>query len=322
MNNPLISIIVPVYNGEAYLARCLDSLLGQTYTPIEILVVNDGSQDRTAEILSQYEQYPQIKVFYQENKGVSQARNLALKNFNGDFVCFVDSDDYVTPTYCEKLYKALIENNTDISICKYTFIDTKGKEIPFIESNNTHICTSLEALSLLLEDSLIKSYPWGKLFNRELFKNLSFPKDRIAFEDYALLFLLFEKARTVVIIDDSLYNYVHYENSLSHQMDEEKSFHFFLGIMEMYDFACQYREKLPNWNRIVEKTAKQSLFAIKRFYLFSRKPNESIKQVMKERLAIFYSNESKRIPIKYKWKLFSFLNLPFLYNTYIQFKKK
>ena len=86
-----------------------------------------------------------------------------------------------------------------------------------------------------------------------------------------------------MIINDSLYNYVHYENSLSHQMDEEKSFHFFLGIMEMYDFACQYREKLPNWNRIVEKTAKQSLFAIKRFYLFSRKPNESIKQVMKER---------------------------------------
>ena len=71
MNNPLISIIVPVYNGETYLARCLDSLLDQTYATIEILVVNDGSQDRTAEILSQYEQYPQIKVFYQENKGLS-----------------------------------------------------------------------------------------------------------------------------------------------------------------------------------------------------------------------------------------------------------
>ncbi|MFC2268522.1 MAG: glycosyltransferase family 2 protein, partial [Capnocytophaga gingivalis] len=117
MNNPLISIIVPVYNGETYLARCLDSLLDQTYAPIEILVVNDGSQDRTAEILSQYEQYPQIKVFYQENKGLSGARNLGLKHFEGDFVCFVDSDDYVTPTYCEELYKALIDNNADISVC-------------------------------------------------------------------------------------------------------------------------------------------------------------------------------------------------------------
>ncbi|WP_314916763.1 glycosyltransferase family 2 protein [Capnocytophaga gingivalis] len=322
MNNPLISIIVPVYNGETYLARCLDSLLDQTYAPIEILVVNDGSQDRTTEILSQYEQYPQIKVFYQENKGVSQARNLALKNFNGDFVCFVDSDDYVTPTYCEKLYQALIKNNTDISICKYTFIEEEGKEVSFIESDNTYTYTSLEALSLLLEDTLIKSYPWGKLFNRKLFQNLSFPKDRIAFEDYALLFRLFEKAKAVVIINDSLYNYVHYENSLSHQMDEEKSFHFFLGIMEMYDFACQYREKLPNWNRIVEKTAKQSLFAIKRFYLFSKKTNKSIEQIMRERLTAFYSNEYKKIPFKYRWKIFSFLKLPFLYNTYIQFKKR
>lgn len=90
----------------------------------------------------------------------------------------------------------------------------------------------------------------------------------------------------------------------------------------MYDFACQYREKLPNWNRIVEKTAKQSLFAIKRFYLFSKKTNKSIEQIMRERLTAFYSNEYKKIPFKYRWKIFSFLKLPFLYNTYIQFKKR
>ena len=92
--------------------------------------------------------------------------------------------------------------------------------------------------------------------------------------------------------------------------------------MEMYDFACQYKEKLPNWNRIVEKTAKQSLFAIKRFYLFSKEVEKSIEQVMKERLTSFYSNEYKKILFKYRWKIFSFLKLPFLYNTYIQFKKR
>ena len=307
MNNPLISIIVPVYNGEAYLARCLDSLLAQTYSPIEILVVNDGSQDRTAEILSQYEQYPQIKVFYQENKGLSGARNLGLKHFEGDFVCFVDSDDYVTPTYCEKLYKALI--------------DTKGKEIPQVNDKKVQLFSHIEALALLLEDGQLKSYAWGKLFKKELLENFSFPLGRI-FEDYASMFFLFDKATKVVTINNCLYNYIQYSNSLSNKKGGEKFFHFFLGVMEMYDFAYQYKEKLPNWNRIVEKTAKQSLFAIKRFYLFSKEVEKSIEQVMKERLTSFYSNEYKKIPFKYRWKIFSFLKLPFLYNTYIQFKKR
>ena len=321
MNNPLISIIVPVYNGEDYLARCLDSLLAQTYAPIEILMVNDGSQDRTAEILSQYEQYPQIKVFYQENKGLSGARNLGLKHFEGDFVCFVDSDDYVTPTYCEELYKALIDNNADISVCQYTLIDTKGKEIPQVNDKKVQLFSHIEALALLLEDGQLKSYAWGKLFKKELLENFSFPLGRI-FEDYASMFFLFDKATKVVTINNCLYNYIQYSNSLSNKKGGEKFFHFFLGVMEMYDFAYQYKEKLPNWNRIVEKTAKQSLFAIKRFYLFSKEVEKSIEQVMKERLTSFYSNEYKKIPFKYRWKIFSFLKLPFLYNTYIQFKKR
>ena len=285
MNNPLISIIVPVYNGETYLARCLDSLLDQTYAPIEILVVNDGSQDRTAEILSQYEQYPQIKVFYQENKGLSGARNLGLKHFEGDFVCFVDSDDYVTPTYCEELYKALIDNNADISVCQYTLIDTKGKEIPQVNDKKVQLFSHIEALALLLEDGQLKSYAWGKLFKKELLENFSFPMGRI-FEDYASMFFLFDKATKVVMINNCLYNYIQYPNSLSNKKGGEKFFH------------------------------------ITRFYLFSKEVEKSIEQVMKERLTSFYSNEYKKIPFKYRWKIFSFLKLPFLYNTYIQFKKR
>ena len=172
-----------------------------------------------------------------------------------------------------------------------------------------------------MEDGQLKSYAWGKLFKKELLENFSFPLGRI-FEDYASMFFLFDKATKVVTINNCLYNYIQYPNSLSNKKGGEKFFHFFLGVMEMYDFACQYKEKLPNWNRIVEKTAKQSLFAIKRFYLFSKEVEKSIEQVMKERLTSFYSNEYKKILFKYRWKIFSFLKLPFLYNTYIQFKKR
>lgn len=117
----IISIIVPIYNMEMYIERCLHSLLTQTFKRIEIIAVNDGSTDQTGDILSKYqEKDKRLKVFYQENKGVSQARNFGLKHAEGEYIGFVDPDDWVHQDMYEALYEALQREQADIAMCRYT----------------------------------------------------------------------------------------------------------------------------------------------------------------------------------------------------------
>ena len=122
--SPLISVILPIYNMEPYLARCLDSILGNTYQNLEILCVDDGSKDRSLEILQRYaEKDYRIVVIAKENGGVSSARNAGLDRMTGDFVCFVDPDDFVHPQFFELLMKAQEKGNADLTVCGFDEID-------------------------------------------------------------------------------------------------------------------------------------------------------------------------------------------------------
>ncbi|HCR44446.1 MAG TPA: glycosyl transferase family 2, partial [Ruminococcaceae bacterium] len=117
---PMISVIIPVYNVEKYVGKCLSSLVEQTYRDFEVIAVNDGSTDNSLDILRHFEaRYGFIKVINQENRGMSQSRNRALKEARGKYIALVDSDDYVAPTYLEELYSACAENDADISCCYY-----------------------------------------------------------------------------------------------------------------------------------------------------------------------------------------------------------
>lgn len=119
MDNELISIIVPVYNVEKYIAKCLDSLVNQTYLNIEILLIDDGSTDKSLSICKKYAAVDsRIKLFSKENGGVSSARNLGLLHVQGEYVVFVDSDDFVSPKYCEHLYQLTISTKFRVSFCK------------------------------------------------------------------------------------------------------------------------------------------------------------------------------------------------------------
>lgn len=134
-----ISVIVPVYNTEKYLDKCIKSILKQTFREFEILVVDDGSQDGSAQIIRSYEQrYPElIRAFFQENRGQSSARNLALRNAQGEYISFIDSDDFIGPDFLKQLYETAKRNSSDMVICNYTKVSENGEPIKKFDVNFT-----------------------------------------------------------------------------------------------------------------------------------------------------------------------------------------
>lgn len=206
MNGPLISIIVPVYKVELYLEKCIKSILDQTYKNLEILLVDDGSPDRSGILCDDWAKVDsRIKVIHQENKGASAARNAALRVATGDYIGFVDSDDYVAPEMYEVLLNTIIQSGKKISCCgAYRAIDNKGLE-PFSGvkiSGVLDIDTALDKLFYWDLDTAV----WSKLFERSIWKNVFFPEGEIN-EEFSILIPLFVKSGGVACTNQRLYYY-------------------------------------------------------------------------------------------------------------------
>ena len=202
-NNPKVSIIVPVYNVEKYLKKCLDSLINQTLKEIEIIIVNDGSPDNSQKIIDDYkEKYPQkIASFIKENGGQGEARNYGLKKSHGEFIGYVDSDDYVELDMYEKLYNKAIQNNSDIVICgSYNILENGHKTIDLEESYVNDI--QINAL-------LGKKAVWNKIYRRELLleNNLSF-RCKLWYEDFDFTIKTLSKTKNISYVNEPLYNYL------------------------------------------------------------------------------------------------------------------
>lgn len=204
-----VSVIVPVYNVEKYLRTCMESLVTQTLEDIEIIVVNDGSSDNSQAILEEYEQrYPQkIMVYKIENHGVSYARNYGARYAEGEYLLFVDSDDYIEPTMCQKLYEKAIRDGNDLVICGYNNVyemepgDKKRKFDVYTPVNQNF---SLEECPYEMLN--ISPFPWDKLIKRELFLQLFFPEG-LRFEDLEFVLKVLCLAGNIGIVKEALYNY-------------------------------------------------------------------------------------------------------------------
>lgn len=216
MDNILISVIVPVYNLEKYLARCLDSLLCQTYKNIEIVVINDGSADNSKSIIDEYAlKYNNIIAIHCENGGVSSARNKGIDNATGDFIGFVDGDDTVEPNMFEILASNATRCNADISHCGYKQIKPNGEEVLFYGTDKIVEQNNEKGLFDLINGEYIEPGLCNKIFRRELFENLRFDTNLKNNEDLLLNVQLFNKAQLSVFEDKALYNYLLRENSAS-----------------------------------------------------------------------------------------------------------
>jgi glycosyltransferase involved in cell wall biosynthesis len=210
MNEYKVSIIVPVYNVEKYLTQCMESLVNQTLKDIEIIVVNDGSPDNSIKILEQYEKkYPDmIKVFTTENQGVSHARNYGLDRAKGEYIMFVDSDDFVELDMAEKLYTKAYTDQNDLVMCaRFNVYEVEGKaelkrKIMNIFSMNQNFRMSERKFELVHASP----FPWDKLFKRSLLSGIRFPEG-IRFEDLVVAFEAAVMAENIGIVPEPLYNY-------------------------------------------------------------------------------------------------------------------
>ena len=202
---PIISIVVPIYNQEKYLEKCINSLLVQTYTELEIILVDDGSTDKSGAICDVFAQKDsRIKVIHKEN--------------GGEYIGFVDSDDYVAENIYEKMYNVLAENNADMVVCNCALIDSNNqlieeKKYQFIDQ----ICSGMEIINgkFITEESyFLTVVAWNKLLRKEIFSVLRYPRGRYH-EDEFIFHELYSQAARVICIDDKLYFYRQAEGTIT-----------------------------------------------------------------------------------------------------------
>lgn len=219
----MISIIIPIYNAERYLKKCLDSVLSQTYKDLEIVLVNDGSTDGSVMICREYEEKDARIVFIsKENEGQGKARNIGLEKCRGEYVVFVDSDDWIHPEMLEKLCRSLEDWNSNIAICNYyrTKLDSE-RETYLVEEKlgrEGGICLGDEITENKKALAGLSTYPWGKIYRKSLFleNNLFFPSH--FYEDAALIPLLYAKADRLSFVCDGLYYYRNRSGSTVNQV--------------------------------------------------------------------------------------------------------
>ena len=223
----MISVIVPIYNVEPYLKKCLDSLAAQTFHDVEFILVDDGSTDRSGQIADEYLD-SRFKVFHTENRGLSAARNYGIDNSDGEWIMFLDGDDFVSPEFCEIPYRHAILNNADIvifrayNVKKQTIKKTSKKNWPNgIQNAETAVDCG-------------RNVVWNKLYNRRLFDAIRFPSGRAA-EDTATTYKLIYEANRIVFIENYLYYYIIRGNSLSHSKIKNSYVDVFLFAYERFE---------------------------------------------------------------------------------------
>ena len=229
MENELISIIVPIYNVENYLRMCLDSIQNQTYKNFECLLINDGSPDNSAEICREYAaKDSRFRYFEKENGGVSSARNLGMKCANGDYITFVDPDDWLDPDYLEILYLKMMEYDADVAIATYKKYSVSDRCYYFHVLDQDYYEKIYTGDELLAELPYRESFDstfnvsWGKLFKRSLLYSLVFNEQRVMGEDLEFNFKVFLRLNKCLYIHKPLYNLRRHDSSACARMLTDK----------------------------------------------------------------------------------------------------
>ena len=275
---PKVSIIVPVYNVEAYLEKCLDSLVNQTLKDIEIIIVNDGSPDNSQKIIDEYQsKYKNIKSYQKTNGGLSDARNYGIKKATGKYIAFLDSDDYVTTDMYEKMYQKAISGNYDMVVCDLNYV-YEDKIVPAYSNIKTD--------TMNIKQTMINIYPvaWNKLFKKTLFKDDIEFKVGVWYEDVEFIYRLLPYIKTIGVIHEHFNQYVQREGSITSAVNK-KIYHYidnWNGILEFYKernlYKQYYKELEYSYIRYIYATfIKQAVKFEKEDY--DNAVNEAIKNV-------------------------------------------
>lgn len=298
MLNELVSVIVPVYNASPFLSRCIDSILGSTYSNLEVICVNDGSKDNSLEILRAYQELDdRIVVLDQPNGGVSAARNKGMDNASGSMIAFIDSDDFIHPQYFELLLIAI--NDADISCCG--MIETNC-----YVAGGGQTLSEIRAVGLTEADkSRITDHVWGKLFRKDLIERLRFEESIRFGEDKLFTSLAVQIAHKIVVIDNKLYYYFMNMNSAVHIMEHN-----------MYSVACKFLEDAEaNGHGLSLKYAYTGFLS----YRYSKMFDENRRRIARDcnqRLRECIKTSSRILTRKERILLYFMYKIPFLYRIY------
>ncbi len=247
MNSPLISIIVPVYQVEKYLEKCINSIIAQSYKNLEIILVDDGSTDNCPAICDRFQsEDSRIKVIHQQNGGLSHARNVGLEHATGDFIGFVDSDDWIEQNMYEVLMSALQETGADIAVCDRQMESKDSQPFQINICPSRIKCYSTEsALRLIISGSnIIRNSVWNKLYKKKVLSNIKFPLKRI-YEDIQWTSQIIGNANFLVYVNYRFYHYLQRSESLSH--DSSLTIQRLLDKVEMFEQRKKYiQEYHPN----------------------------------------------------------------------------
>lgn len=237
MNKYKLSIIAAVYNLEEYLPRCLDALVNQTLQEIEILCVDDGSTDSAPQIIDEYaKKYPdKVKAFHKPNGGEFTTRNYGLERATGEYVTFVDTDDWVEPNWAEKLYNAAKENNADMAVCAFERIDLNTNKV--VSTNMTNFGNAVKEINSKDDFMLfINPAPWNKIYKLEKVKNLRFLNFR-GFNDMIFLTSSYTTVEKIAFVPEVLYHYyLRYDSQIHsvNKQDVENFKKYLLDLKQLY----------------------------------------------------------------------------------------
>ncbi|MDY5030028.1 glycosyltransferase [Hallerella succinigenes] len=319
MEKPLISIIVPIYRVEAYLSRCIDSILNQSYRNLEIILVDDGSPDSCPKICNEYaEKDARIRVVHKKNGGLSDARNAGIDIANGKYISFIDSDDYIHPEMISTLFDLLKSNDADISVCNFTPFTERVS--PLNKAPTIDTLSGKDAAKRLYQSQYATQtvVAWDKLYKRSLFDHLRFKVGKFnedEFFSYRALYL----ANKVVFTSQELYFYFIRTTGISKAITDPRSLNGLDAKIEAIQF---YKE---NGSTDILRSAVLSFlnFSAKRYCFVSRQKgnHQELLGEIKKRHATVYCSNSSLLRISERFRARTFLFFPLLYWFFIKFDK-
>lgn len=311
---PRLSVIVPVYNAEKYINKCLDTILSQTFKDFELILVDDGSPDKCGDICEKYAKLDnRIKVFHKKNGGVSSARNLGLSEARGEYIAFIDPDDYIDSNMFEDTIEYLQNNDGDI-VC-FEVCEVKGSRNKIgYHFDSDKIMTGSEALNFILAD-VIDNSPCNKIYKKTVWNHVRFPNGR-RYEDVATIYRTFVQANKIVYLKKALYYYIKHDGSATAvNFDFQRRYECFLGYKERLDFALNLNlDAVMPCRKLAVETALATMTA---FYAKENKEYlrevEKIKKFLRENLEEL---RNIKLKTKHRFLLFSFVHCPSLHKIY------
>ncbi len=290
MKNTAVTIIVPVYNVEAYLEKCVESLMQQTFKNFDVVLVNDGSTDASGILCDTLaRQHSQIKVVHKENGGLSDARNKGYGYITGEYVMFLDSDDYLSPNALELLYGFATENKCDVvqGGFYYAYPDYLLYDNRWYQPNSQpFILTREEAMAELIKNNYVKNFAWGKLYNSEIVKQFEFPKGKF-YEDSFWQHLVIDKVSSFGVVPYPIVYYTQRNDSISGAFNK-KSIDLLQGLEQRFLFIQK------NYPALVTDMRKVLLKTIRLHYSRAKKNSEP---GIREIFEVYLSEAADRIKI-------------------------